>query len=317
MLRDIQDQISQKQRWILLLASGTTWFVLWLLSAAVFKRTERDQNWSYFQALYFTFISLMTIGYGDFYPTSNAGKSLFVFWSLLAVPIITILVSSMGDTIVKKLKDYSIWLGEIMLHVGEFNRNESLNYILGKTTRRNAFNKEHRVEPPQHSMAKGERSTDGNKGKMPDESIKPSAKTDKGALFYSHEDIMNTGLGSEKDQHYYHYLLIKAISNVIVHIHTSPLREYTYDEWARFLALISRGEHHRVSPVDVAAKSSWVRSGEIDQPQRDREDDELGSSDRLGNGGYLRSDKSEAQWMLEHLIATLERELRSQVEGHL
>ncbi|KAE8408683.1 hypothetical protein BDV37DRAFT_278692 [Aspergillus pseudonomiae] len=73
------------------------WFVLWLLSAAVFRRSERSEGWTYFIALYFTYTSLTTIGYGDFYPTSNFGKVFFVFWSLLAIPVLTNLVTAMGD----------------------------------------------------------------------------------------------------------------------------------------------------------------------------------------------------------------------------
>lgn len=47
------------------------------------------------------------------YPVSNSGKPFFVFWSLLAVPTLTILISNMGDTVVKGVKDVTIWLGEI------------------------------------------------------------------------------------------------------------------------------------------------------------------------------------------------------------
>ncbi|KAF9885029.1 hypothetical protein FE257_000760 [Aspergillus nanangensis] len=72
------------------------WLVLWFISAAVFRASERQQDWSYFVALYFTFTSLTTIGYGDFYPTSSLGKVFFVFWSLLALPILTNLVTAMG-----------------------------------------------------------------------------------------------------------------------------------------------------------------------------------------------------------------------------
>ena len=44
---------------------------------------------------------------------SNSGKPFFVFWSLLAVPTLTILISNMGDTVIKGVKDLTIWLGEI------------------------------------------------------------------------------------------------------------------------------------------------------------------------------------------------------------
>src|SRR5882757_3140689 len=44
---------------------------------------------------------------------SNSGKPFFVFWSLLAIPTLTILISDMGDTVVKGIKDATIWLGEV------------------------------------------------------------------------------------------------------------------------------------------------------------------------------------------------------------
>lgn len=74
-----------------------SWLVLWFISAAIFCISEKEQDWSYFVALYFTYTSLTTIGYGDFYPTSSLGKAFFVFWSLLALPILTNLVTAMGE----------------------------------------------------------------------------------------------------------------------------------------------------------------------------------------------------------------------------
>lgn len=79
----------------------------------VFYKAEKNQQWTYFQSLYFAYTSLLTIGYGDFQPISNSGKPFFVFWSLLAVPTLTILISDMGETVVKAIKEVTIWLGEI------------------------------------------------------------------------------------------------------------------------------------------------------------------------------------------------------------
>jgi len=67
--------------------------------AAVFKVAEADQDWTYGDSCYFTYISLLTIGYGDLIPTSEAGKSFFVVWSLLAVPILTVFIGNSVDTV--------------------------------------------------------------------------------------------------------------------------------------------------------------------------------------------------------------------------
>ena len=59
---------------------------------------------TYFEALYFCYVSLLTIGYGDLSPKSNAGKPFFIVWSLVAVPTMTILISDMGDTVIASYK---------------------------------------------------------------------------------------------------------------------------------------------------------------------------------------------------------------------
>ena len=57
-----------------------------------FPVCEREQSWTYFTALYFSYTSLLTIGYGELQPTSNGGKPFFVLWTLLAVPTLTIFI---------------------------------------------------------------------------------------------------------------------------------------------------------------------------------------------------------------------------------
>ena len=79
----------------------------------MFWKTEKKQGWSYFESVYFSYTTLLTIGYGDFQPISNSGKPFFVFWSLLAVPTLTILISHMGNTVIQLIKDVTIWLGEV------------------------------------------------------------------------------------------------------------------------------------------------------------------------------------------------------------
>lgn len=112
-MRRVQEMATRERLYVSLLVSTTAFAILWFVGAVVFHRSEANQQWSYFDSLYFTYTSILTIGYGDYYPMSNSGKPFFVFWSLLAVPTLTILISNMGDTVVKGVKDVTLWIGEI------------------------------------------------------------------------------------------------------------------------------------------------------------------------------------------------------------
>ncbi|CEJ54666.1 hypothetical protein PMG11_00965 [Penicillium brasilianum] len=109
----IKRDFYRRRRWMTLILSVTAWFFLWLVSAAIFGRSERSQNWTYFESLYFTYTSLTTIGYGDLYPTSNFGKTYFVFWSLLAVPVLTKLVGAMTELGFEKVRCLFLYLKDL------------------------------------------------------------------------------------------------------------------------------------------------------------------------------------------------------------
>ena len=72
---------------------------LLLVGAAVLKIAEADQLWAYGIFVYFAYVSLLTIGYGDHIPESESGKPIFVVWSLLSVPVLTILINNSVHTV--------------------------------------------------------------------------------------------------------------------------------------------------------------------------------------------------------------------------
>jgi potassium channel subfamily K len=104
-MRRIQHSTASFKRWWALTLSVMAFFLLWGVGAVIFWQAERDtQGMTYFQSLYFCYVSLLTIGYGDFAPKSNAGRPFFVVWSLIAVPTMTLLISDMSGTIIEAFK---------------------------------------------------------------------------------------------------------------------------------------------------------------------------------------------------------------------
>ncbi|KAI1631715.1 hypothetical protein F4809DRAFT_657464 [Biscogniauxia mediterranea] len=133
LMRKIQDQASRRRRWMAMAASFTTWTVLWLVGAKIFQECEAPyQGWSYFDGVYFCFTALTTIGYGDITPVSNSAKAFFVFWSLLALPTMTVLISNAGDTVVKMIKDGTLRLGNLTILPAEHGFKNETKQILSK-----------------------------------------------------------------------------------------------------------------------------------------------------------------------------------------
>lgn len=58
---------------------------------------EHSQHWPYFESIYFSLVSLLGIGYGDYAVESPAGRAFFFLWSLMAVPAVTVLVKTVVD----------------------------------------------------------------------------------------------------------------------------------------------------------------------------------------------------------------------------
>jgi potassium channel subfamily K len=96
-MQDVLVTSARKRLFYSLFIWGSSLLFVWLGGAMVFCFAEHSQNWSYFQSVYFSFISLLAIGYGDFTLQSPAGKAFFFLWSLIAVPTMTMLVSAIVD----------------------------------------------------------------------------------------------------------------------------------------------------------------------------------------------------------------------------
>jgi len=49
---------------------------------------HRVEDWTFFQALYFSVVTLATVGYGDFSPHTVAGRAFTIFYILVGLGIL-------------------------------------------------------------------------------------------------------------------------------------------------------------------------------------------------------------------------------------
>ncbi|KAL1608046.1 Potassium channel [Paraconiothyrium brasiliense] len=86
--------LSDSQRTLIL---QTMVFFIWLGGgAAVFMRIEDDagQGWQYADSLYFCDVTVLTVGFGDFYPTTNLGRGIVFPFSVGGIITLALIVSS-------------------------------------------------------------------------------------------------------------------------------------------------------------------------------------------------------------------------------
>ncbi len=323
MMRKIQEKASANQKWQALLISGSAWLFLWFIGALIFYFAEYEQGWSYFGSLYFAYTTLLTIGYGDYKPFSNSGKAFFVFWSLLAVPTLTILISNMGDTVVKGIRDVTLWLGEVTVLPGEEGVRRRLKQIAARTTRGKVFRGGTDSKDASNGQRGDKKEVDAEQA-PPRNGVRGAFTGDAEAEEVEEQELTEAGearlrgdrLG--EDIHEYHYLLAQELRNVMKHINESPPRKYTYKEWAWFLKLMGEDEanpeSHRQAPIQV--NNARNKDPDIGGAVAGKEKDEpMKGWSWLGNRSPLMGETEEAEWVLERLSATLESELKKQHEA--
>ncbi|MCJ1416309.1 Potassium channel [Xylographa parallela] len=321
MMRKIQDEAMSRRRWTALAISATAWLFLWLVGAMVFWKAEKNQQWTYFGAVYFAYVSLLTIGYGDFTPESNSGKAFYVFWALLAIPTLTILISNMGDTVVKMIRDLTLWLGEFTVLPGEGGTKDRIRKG-ARNVKEGILNNSNGAEEEAPGFI-GEANHDTEKGEgQPKHNAETDAANDKLAGDFENAEMQeaddDAAEGDEigKDIHLYHYLLVKEIRRVMPEIGQTPPKKYSYHEWAWFLRLMGEDENstkfHRKAPVKEATVDGPQMQKAVTDINNDESVSEQNQWSWLGARSPLMGDTEEAEWVLERLSMTLERELRKQ-----
>ncbi|KXN85052.1 Outward-rectifier potassium channel TOK1 [Leucoagaricus sp. SymC.cos] len=130
LMRYIERSARKTEGYIALAFSVFIFVLVWIGGSLVFwacelNSSEQDAHWTYPISLYFSYVALLTIGYGDFYPSTTATRPFFVIWSLVAVPAVTILITTMGETVIEGVKEGVVWLGRWSLLPEKIGRQEN------------------------------------------------------------------------------------------------------------------------------------------------------------------------------------------------
>ena len=64
----------------------------------------QQTKWTYGNSVYFMFIALTTIGFGDFYPTTTGSKVFFIFHSAVGVAVIAASLGYFSASVVARLE---------------------------------------------------------------------------------------------------------------------------------------------------------------------------------------------------------------------
>lgn len=115
--------------------------MFWLLGALVFMFTE---DWSYFNSIYFCFLCLLTIGYGDYSPETAAGRAFFVIWAIGAVPLMSVILSTVGDLFynmsISLDKKLASKMGERIKSIQVVGRNYFVSLVLDTSNSESEYN---------------------------------------------------------------------------------------------------------------------------------------------------------------------------------
>lgn len=322
-MRHIQKSAERNRRYTALGLSVAATCVLWFVGAVVFRASEgTHQGWTYFQALYFSYTSLLTIGYGDYIPRSNSGKPFFVVWSIIAVPTLTILISNMGDTVVKGFSELTIWLGSLTVLPHESGFRATVKSNLTRLRDNPLFKRDSSL--PEFGKPPGFLPHDSNKQAEKDrtnmrEKIE-SVAFDRLMEHVEEEELAEAEEAGERhdtlarDIHFYHFVLAKELHKLMKDLNASPPKQYSYQEWAYYLKLLGQDEtnasgHRRPSTdpkrsrnheAGIGAGAGTIRFG----------GEQVYAWSWLGTRSPLMGSKSEAEWILERLSMVLERELK-------
>ncbi|RAO68331.1 uncharacterized protein BHQ10_004343 [Talaromyces amestolkiae] len=286
-MRKVRHLSHMEHRWLSLLISGSAVGTLWFIGALIFQHAEATQQWSYFEALYYTYTSLLTIGYGDIYNISNWGRAFFVFWSLLAVPAMTVFISNLGDTFIRQFKDFANFIGELTVLPSDMGYRERFRQFFSAeiwpfTAKKPDFKRKSASKNPNKDATQA---MERAESALEEEQLKEEHAA------HRRGDVVAENI------HHHQYLLMRELREMFKWVNASPAKEFDYDEWVYFLKLLDED-------------SSVEDMKRLNDGNSQNEGKEETKWSWISHRSPLLGDKSEAEWLLEALANKLEKELR-------
>ena len=96
----VKESKKHKLKLIRGLSSAIVIFLIFLtLGAFVYSAVEK---WDYLDSLYFTVITVTTVGYGDFFPQTPVGKIFTMFFSFFGIAMAFYFFSIIGKYVFRK-----------------------------------------------------------------------------------------------------------------------------------------------------------------------------------------------------------------------
>ncbi|KAK9368852.1 hypothetical protein V1509DRAFT_563630 [Lipomyces kononenkoae] len=195
-MRKIHHLAKRRELWTVLGVRVVCFCIFWLVGALVFSKLE---GWTYFDSVYFCSLCLLTVGYGDFVPTTPGAKSFFVLWSLMAVPLVTILISSLCETIIGTVVRVTDALGDLTLkNVSSPSSKDVSQVILRKMTTDLELRTRSQPQPDRRYRPRPLNEVDRDNNEV-----------DKALV------------------------LINAIQGILTDLHANRTKKYSYEEWNR------------------------------------------------------------------------------------
>jgi potassium channel subfamily K len=267
-MRTIQNEVASFRRWFTLVQCLISFAIVWTIGALVFCTLQPEL--AYFDALYFNFVCLLSIGYGDITPNTNSARAFFVLWSLIAVPTMTTLISVMSDTVISAFQ-------------------HATNMLAGWSNLSKSPLKHSRFMRIPLVLKIGwtrEAEQDSDISESADEKqVKPSSWSQPERLFPSSANPGMEWRPSDMD-------VIQKLTYAIHQVTQDALdggNQYSYEEWAEFMRMIQLSHSH---------------PGELNTDK-----DEYGRLhwDWIGEWTPMMSKKSESEWILDRLCESMIR----------